>query len=174
MASIAGDELPPSGALVSVYESLAIRRLIQNVVFGDENSPIHLSSDPLGRCSVNVFKEGWKHSYHFDESEFSTTLMLQKPKAGGIFEYTPRLRKSQDEYAYDVVEDVINNEDTDYTSLKEDNMVSALQVRLDEGRLERSDSILPVRTLQLVSPLLAIPPNTITNSALLVASLVAV
>mmetsp|Transcript_21844 Transcript_21844/g.45507 ORF Transcript_21844/g.45507 Transcript_21844/m.45507 type:complete len:279 (+) Transcript_21844:32-868(+) len=127
VASIAGDELPPSGALLSVYESPALRCLVQNVVFGDESTPIHLSADPLGRCSVNVFKEGWKHSYHFDESEFSTTLMLQKPEAGGVFEYTPRLRKSQDEYAFDVVEDVINNEDTDYSNLQKCNTVNALE-----------------------------------------------
>ena len=127
VASIAGDELPPGGALLSVYENVALRRLVQNVVFGDEKTPIHLSSDPLGRCSVNVFKEGWKHSYHFDESEFSTTLMLQKPLAGGTFEYTPRLRKSQDEYAFDVVGDVIENEDTDYANLKAGSSVKALQ-----------------------------------------------
>ncbi|GMI42123.1 hypothetical protein TrCOL_g1783 [Triparma columacea] len=127
VASLAGDELPPGGALLSVYENVALRRLVQSVVFGDEKTPIYLSSDPLGRCSVNVFKEGWKHSYHFDESEFSTTLMLQKPLAGGTFEYTPRLRKSQDEYAFNVVEDVIENEDTDYANLKAGSSVKALQ-----------------------------------------------
>ena len=33
-----------------------------------------------------------KHSWHFDESQFSTTLMLQKPEEGGLFQYTKPIR----------------------------------------------------------------------------------
>jgi hypothetical protein len=33
-----------------------------------------------------------EHSWHFDESQFSTTLMLQKPESGGIFQLTQPVR----------------------------------------------------------------------------------
>ena len=38
------------------------------------------------------FVLGMKHSWHFDESQFSTTLMLQKPEEGGLFQYTKPIR----------------------------------------------------------------------------------
>ena len=33
--------------------------------------------------SVNIFRPGWEHAFHFDQSAFSTTLMLQRPDGGG-------------------------------------------------------------------------------------------
>jgi len=55
------------------------------------------SSDPFGACSINVFVDGGEHGWHFDESEFTVTLMLQKPDKGGAFEYVPRIRGLPDE-----------------------------------------------------------------------------
>ena len=58
---------------------------------------LHRFADPLGACSVNVFVDGGEHGWHFDESEFSVTLMLQAPESGGSFEYVPRIRGREDE-----------------------------------------------------------------------------
>ena len=58
---------------------------------------LHRFADPLGACSVNVFVDGGEHGWHFDESEFSVTLMLQAPESGGSFEYVPRIRGRADE-----------------------------------------------------------------------------
>ena len=52
-------------------------------------------ADPLGACTVNIFKPGWYHAWHFDESEYTTTLCLQQSEKGGEFEFTPPLRKDQ-------------------------------------------------------------------------------
>ena len=60
---------------------------------------LHRFEDPLGACSVNVFVDGGEHGWHFDESEFTVTLMLQAPESGGSFEYVPRIRGSEDEEA---------------------------------------------------------------------------
>ena len=60
---------------------------------------LHRFADPLGACSVNVFVDGGEHGWHFDESEFTVTLMLQAPESGGVFEYVPHIRGSQDEKA---------------------------------------------------------------------------
>ena len=60
---------------------------------------LHRFADPLGACSVNVFVDGGEHGWHFDESEFSVTLMLQAPESGGTFEYVPRIRGREDERA---------------------------------------------------------------------------
>ena len=58
---------------------------------------LHRFADPLGACSINVFVDGGEHGWHFDESEFSVTLMLQAPESGGSFEYVPGIRGSEDE-----------------------------------------------------------------------------
>ena len=60
---------------------------------------LHRFADPLGACSVNVFVDGGEHGWHFDESEFTVTLMLQAPESGGAFEYVPRIRGREDERA---------------------------------------------------------------------------
>ena len=55
-------------------------------------------ADPLGACSINVFVDGGEHGWHFDESEFTVTLMLQAPISGGAFEYIPQIRGRDDEH----------------------------------------------------------------------------
>ena len=60
---------------------------------------LHRFADPLGACSINVFVDGGEHGWHFDESEFTVTLMLQAPESGGSFEIVPRIRGRADEKA---------------------------------------------------------------------------
>jgi len=107
VASIAYDELDPQGALCSIYNSNTLAELVRRVTGLPQ---CFHSADPLGRCSVNVFKNGWKHAWHFDESEYSTTLMLQKPDQGGIFQYTVPIRQKQSEMVSTLVEEVIDDE----------------------------------------------------------------
>ena len=69
---------------------------------------LHRFADPLGACSVNVFVDGGEHGWHFDESEFTVTLMLQAPESGGSFEYVPRIRGRADEKA--IVAEVLDGD----------------------------------------------------------------
>ncbi|KNC72533.1 hypothetical protein SARC_14908 [Sphaeroforma arctica JP610] len=97
VASTAYDELDTKGALRKLYESDSLLHFV-NAVIGRDNStePLYHLSDQLGACSINVFREGWSHAWHFDESEFTTTLSLQTAERGGVFEYTNRLRDTQE------------------------------------------------------------------------------
>jgi hypothetical protein len=92
VASIAYDELPHESSLASLYNDETLLRLISLIV----QKELFLSDDPLGCCSINVFRPGYHHSFHFDESEFSTTLMLQDAADtdSGLFQYTDPLRQS--------------------------------------------------------------------------------
>ena len=65
-------------------------------------------ADPLGACSINVFVEGGEHGWHFDESEFTVTLMLQAPESGGAFEYVPQIRGLANEK--EIVSAVLNGD----------------------------------------------------------------
>lgn len=71
---------------------------------------LHPMADPLARVNVMSYGEGEGLNWHFDRSEFTTTLLLQAPEAGGIFEYRRDLR-SDDDPNYDGVARLLCGED---------------------------------------------------------------
>ena len=83
VASTAWDEV--QGPLRRLYEYDGLVEFV-GAVLGDR--PLYRLADPLGCCSVNIFRPGWYHAWHFDESEYTTTLSLQQSEAGGEFEFT--------------------------------------------------------------------------------------
>ena len=57
---------------------------------------LHLMADPLARVNVMAYRAGEALNWHFDRSEFTTTLLLQAPEAGGAFQYRSGLRSEAD------------------------------------------------------------------------------
>jgi protocatechuate 3,4-dioxygenase beta subunit len=55
-------------------------------------------------------------NWHFDRSEFTTTLLLQAPEAGGAFEYRTDLRSAEDPN-YDGVARLLTGQDPDLQSI---------------------------------------------------------
>lgn len=110
VASTAYDELGDDSALRRLYEWEGLLAFIGAVT----GRPIHRLADPLGCCSVNVFRPGMYHAWHFDQAEFTTTLCLQPAEAGGDFEFTSPLRGSDRELAAPRVAHVIRTT-TEYT-----------------------------------------------------------
>lgn len=53
-------------------------------------------ADPLAKVNVMAYHDGEALNWHFDRSEFTTTLLLQAPSAGGAFEYARDLRSDAD------------------------------------------------------------------------------
>ena len=92
VASLAYDELNREGPLYQLYNDDAFVRFVRDVTNQKE---LHRLKDPLGACTVNIFKPGWYHAWHFDESEYTTTLCLQQSEAGGEFQFTPPIRHDQ-------------------------------------------------------------------------------
>lgn len=109
VASTAYDELPDNSVLSSLYQNPTLLHLVSSIVGKD----LYLSEDPLGCCSINVFRPGYHHSFHFDESEFSTTLMLQEAENlnSGLFQYTDPLRRDSNELVLSKVATVIHQYD---------------------------------------------------------------
>ena len=105
VASIAFDELPPESKIAELYQHPTLRKLVALVVMEKEQEELYLSEDPLGCCSINVFRPGYHHSFHFDESVFSTTLMLQEASMTdtGLFQYTHPLRNDAKDLVLDQV-----------------------------------------------------------------------
>jgi len=53
-------------------------------------------ADPLARVNVMSYRADEALNWHFDRSEFTTTLLLQSPAAGGEFQYRSDLRSEGD------------------------------------------------------------------------------
>jgi hypothetical protein len=90
--TVCGDQIPQS-VLAWIYE------WPQFVVFlaaTMEKEALFTMRDPLARLNVMSYREGEALNWHFDRSEFTTTLLLQKPDAGGEFQYRSDLRTDTD------------------------------------------------------------------------------
>lgn len=96
VGSIAYDLFPEDTLLRGLYAWDPLKDFIGAVL---HKPLLYRFADPLGACSVNVFRDGGQHAWHFDESEFTVTLMLQAPEAGGHFEYAAGLRGTANEEA---------------------------------------------------------------------------
>jgi hypothetical protein len=57
---------------------------------------LYTMDDPLARVNVMTYRKGEALNWHFDRSEFTTTVLLQAPDAGGLFEYRTDLRSDSD------------------------------------------------------------------------------
>jgi hypothetical protein len=104
VASTAYDELPAGrGGLRELYSLDCLARFVAAIT----QNPAHRLADPLGCCSVNVFRPGYFHAWHFDEAETTVTLCLQEAERGGQFEYSPALRRDASDLALGPVVSII-------------------------------------------------------------------
>jgi hypothetical protein len=123
VASTAFDELSPTSVLPTLYRDPRLLELVSLIV----DKKLYLSADPLGCCSVNVFRPNYYHSFHFDESEFSTTIMLQAAEdpTSGLFQYTEPLRESDMDLAFQKTASAIHRYDA--AGLGEKQLVEQLE-----------------------------------------------
>ena len=113
VGAVAFDYLPQDGALVALYRWDALTRLIGGILGFDT---LYRGVDPLGALSVNVFEPGGAHAWHFDESHFTVTIMLQSAGQGGTFQYVPNVRSAEDNHYADV-ERILDGHDSQVLEL---------------------------------------------------------
>lgn len=110
--TLCADQLAGS-ALLRLYEWPEFATFLAATM----NRPVlHTMPDPLARVNVMSYGPDQALNWHFDRSEFTTTLLLQAPEAGGAFEYRTDLR-SADNPNYDGVARVLAGQDPDVRQL---------------------------------------------------------
>jgi hypothetical protein len=72
--------------------------------------------DALARLNVMAYRDGEALNWHFDRSEFTTTILLQEPEAGGDFVYRSDLRSETDPN-YDGVARLLEGKDDQVKTL---------------------------------------------------------
>ena len=92
--AIAYDLIPADAPMRRLYESDDMTAFIAAVL---GKPALYRSADPFDALQIAVFEDGDELGWHFDNSEFSVTVMYTEAEAGGHFDYCPGLRDEHDE-----------------------------------------------------------------------------
>lgn len=90
--TICADQMA-SSLITRIYEYAPLINFLAEVM---RKPQLHAMADPLARINVMRYGAGEALNWHFDRSEFTTTLLLQAPEFGGIFQYARDLRSEDD------------------------------------------------------------------------------
>lgn len=90
--TLCADQISDS-MVMSIYQYPPFARFLAATM---RIAQLHVMKDPLACVNVMAYQSGQALNWHFDRSEFTTTLLLQAPEAGGEFEYRTDLRSAND------------------------------------------------------------------------------
>jgi hypothetical protein len=100
--------------LIKLYEWPPFAAFLAAVL---DKPALHPMDDPLARLNLMSYGQGEALNWHFDRSEFTTTLLLQAPERGGEFQYRSKLRSDEDPN-YDGVAKFLDQEQAGASSLQ--------------------------------------------------------
>ena len=86
---ITDDQIPSSSPLHLLYDSALFRSFLCEVL---GESRLYEYADPLSSVNLHYASRGQELGWHFDNSSFAITLMIQAPQLGGQFEYVGNVR----------------------------------------------------------------------------------
>jgi hypothetical protein len=105
---LATDQIPNSSPLFGLYNADEFRGFLSKVL--DEKT-LHEYADPLSSINLNYADDGQELGWHYDNSSFAITLMIQAPDQGGEFEYVKDVRNADSgEMNFAASEKVLNGE----------------------------------------------------------------
>jgi hypothetical protein len=103
LAQVATDLIPDHHILSRLYYSSVLTDFLAEVL----KQPVYRNRDKYQSLNISMMNAGGCQQWHFDSGPMVTTLLLQAPEAGGIFEYVPDLRTDQNEN-FDQVQQVLD------------------------------------------------------------------
>ncbi len=110
---IADDQIPTESALREIYSDDDFRNFLCGVLGIDEIYPY---ADDLSSINVHFAAEGMELGWHFDNSSFAVTMLLQAPTGGGRFEHVPAVRNgAEGDMAYERVAAILDGKEMVHT-----------------------------------------------------------
>ncbi len=103
---ICADQMPGS-MVMTAYEYPPLIRFLAATM---GKPALHMMEDALASVNIMTYRDGEALNWHFDRSEFTTTLLLQAPEGGGDFAYRTGLR-SDDNPNYEGVARLLEGRD---------------------------------------------------------------
>ena len=105
---ITDDMIAADSPLRQLYDDALFQSFLCEVL--DEEA-LYPYADPLSSINLHYAPQGKELGWHFDNSSFAITLLIQKPQAGGRFEYVENLRDAdRGEMNYAGVTQVLDGE----------------------------------------------------------------
>ncbi len=86
---ICDDDVGATSPLRQLYTSSDFQSFVKAVT---GETQLHPYADPLSSINIHYANRGQELGWHFDNSSFAITLLIQKPDAGSRFEYFKDLR----------------------------------------------------------------------------------
>ena len=103
---ITTDQIPAESALHTLYEAESFKQFL-GAVLGEQQ--LHEYADPLSSINLHYASAGQELGWHFDNSSFAITLLIDKPEQGGGFEYVKDVRNADaGELNYDLAGEVLD------------------------------------------------------------------
>jgi len=103
---ITDDLIPELSPLRQLYDSPVFRSFLCDVL-GEE--AMHEYADPLSSVNLHFAEKGEELGWHFDNSSFAITLMVQAPEKGAEFEYVNAVRDANSgEMGFTQVDEILN------------------------------------------------------------------
>lgn len=89
---ICDDVIDAGSPLRSLYDDKDFRDFVSHTT---GQPSLHPYADPLSSINIHYANRGQELGWHFDNSSFAITLLIQKPDAGSRFEYLKDLRNAE-------------------------------------------------------------------------------
>ena len=86
---ITDDVIAAESPLRQLYDDELFKSFLCDVL---GETALYPYADPLSSINLHYAPDGQELGWHFDNSSFAITLLVQKPRAGGVFQYVKDLR----------------------------------------------------------------------------------
>jgi hypothetical protein len=86
---ITDEDIPADSPLRTLYNAQMFHEFLCAVL---NEAQVFPYADRLSSINLHYAHTGQELGWHFDNSSFAITLLIQKPSAGGVFEYVENLR----------------------------------------------------------------------------------
>lgn len=105
---ITTDQIPADSVLHTLYNNTTFRSFLSAVL--NENE-LHEYADPLSSINLHYAAEDQELGWHFDNSSFAITLLIEKPEDGGVFEYVKNARDADaNDMNYELVGKILDGQ----------------------------------------------------------------
>ncbi|MCA9804551.1 MAG: hypothetical protein KC777_21420 [Cyanobacteria bacterium HKST-UBA02] len=93
LGAVAYDQIPPGAMIRRLYDSQVFLDFVSDVL---DRGPLFRYADPLGAMNIAVMKEGDHLRWHFDQTDFVVSLLVEGSE-GGEYEVYPLTRSPEEE-----------------------------------------------------------------------------
>jgi hypothetical protein len=104
---IPNDLIPKESILQRIYDSQLVKSFFLDLL---DKAELYPYEDTLSNININYYDKGDALGWHFDNSDYTITLLLKNCKKGGVYEYFNNMRYKDGKEDFDFVEKILDNE----------------------------------------------------------------